>query len=135
MVCVKIENTHKLHKNTHLRVNFLRSIWKNLHRAEKVYTDMSVASVTNIRYGDMYTQISRLTQVWAPIKRFALIKTIYCFVVYSGLSQFILFCRTIGFVAIDTLLSGERLNEKLILHFLLFCVDHQQHCLILANPC
>ena len=32
-------------------MHFFHSIWKNLHLTENLYTDMSVVSVTNIRYG------------------------------------------------------------------------------------
>ena len=32
-------------------MHFFHSIWKNLHLTENFYTDMSVVSVTNMRYG------------------------------------------------------------------------------------
>ena len=32
-------------------MHFFHSIWKNLHLTEIFYTDMSVVSVTNMRYG------------------------------------------------------------------------------------
>ena len=32
-------------------MHFFNSIWKNLHLTENFYTDMSVVSVTNMRYG------------------------------------------------------------------------------------
>ena len=32
-------------------MHFFHSFWKNLHLAENFYTDMSVVSVTNMRYG------------------------------------------------------------------------------------
>ena len=35
-------------------MHFFHSIWKNLHLTENFYTDMSVVSVTNKRYGCNY---------------------------------------------------------------------------------
>ena len=42
-------------------MHFFHSIWKNLHLTEKFYTDMSVVSVTNMRYG------KRLTGQWFDV--------------------------------------------------------------------
>ena len=39
---------------------FFHSLWKNLHLTENFYTDMSVVSVTNMRYAYQYCPI--LTQ-------------------------------------------------------------------------
>ena len=36
-------------------MHFFHSIWKNLHLTENFYTDMSVVSVTNMRYGEMFS--------------------------------------------------------------------------------
>merc|ERR1712115_448651 len=32
-------------------MHFFHSFWKNLHLTENFYTDMSMVSVTNMRYG------------------------------------------------------------------------------------
>ena len=37
-------------------MHFFHSIWKNLHLTENFYTDMSVVSVTNMRYGEKWCQ-------------------------------------------------------------------------------
>ena len=36
-------------------MHFFHSIWKNLHLTENFYTDMSVVSVTNMRYASVVT--------------------------------------------------------------------------------
>ena len=38
-------------------MHFFHSIWKNLHLTEKFYTDMSVVSVTNMRYASIFFMI------------------------------------------------------------------------------
>ena len=34
-------------------MHFFHSFWKNLHLTENFYTDMSVVSVTNVKYGEV----------------------------------------------------------------------------------
>ena len=36
---------------------FFHSFWKNLHLTENFYTDMSVVSVTNMRYGQLFIRL------------------------------------------------------------------------------
>ena len=51
------KKTTKITKNTKnvsekvIYMHFFHSFWKNLHLTENFYTDMSVVSVTNKRYG------------------------------------------------------------------------------------
>ena len=51
------KKTTKITKNTKnvsekvIYMHFFHSFWKNLHLTENFYTDMSVVSVTNMRYG------------------------------------------------------------------------------------
>jgi len=51
-------------------MHFFHSIWKNLHLTENFYTDMSVVSVTNMRYAneaDIVTVLVKLENLEARI--------------------------------------------------------------------
>jgi len=66
----------KITKNTKnvsekvIYMHFFHSFWKNLHLTENFYTDMSVVSVTNMRYAneaDIVTVLVKLENLEARI--------------------------------------------------------------------
>ena len=66
------KKTTKITKNTKnvsekvIYMHFFHSFWKNLHLTENFYTDMSVVSVTNMRYEAMVMRKSLKIILWPP---------------------------------------------------------------------
>ena len=57
---------------------FFHSIWKNLHLTENFYTDMSVVSVTNMRYVYIW-----LSKIWSGFSKFWL-SSCFWFLMFSN---------------------------------------------------